>query len=120
MKTSVTSTKKRAQNPAHERNDQRPENCAPKTGHFETNQNLAHEFQHQRVDDQNENAEGDKNQREAQQEKNRANKGIDDAEEERRAEQTGEAATVIKTDDRRRHKDREGRQRPAKNKISHR
>ena len=46
---SVAATKKSAQQPTDDRNDDRAEKGAPETGNFKTWHYLANEFQHQRV-----------------------------------------------------------------------
>jgi hypothetical protein len=61
MDAAVASTKERTEQPAHDGNYNRAEKCAPKAGNLETWQYLANEFQHQRIDDQNEDAQRDEN-----------------------------------------------------------
>ena len=66
MDAAVAPTKERTEQPAHDGNYNRAEKCAPKAGNLETWQYLANEFQHQRIDDQNEDAQRDENQRQTQ------------------------------------------------------
>jgi len=119
MHPPVTPAKKCAEQPAHDRNDDRAENCAPEPRNFETRNNLTHELQHQRVDDQNEDSERDKNQRKTEQQQNRTNKGIDNAKQKRCAQETPQAAAVIDAHDRRGDEYRECRHNPTENKMPH-
>ena len=64
--TSVASTEKCTEQPAHDGNYDRAEKCAPEAGNFKTWHYLADEFQHQRIDDQNEHAQRKENQRQTQ------------------------------------------------------
>jgi len=64
--TSVASTEKCTEQPAHDGNYDRAEKCAPEAGNLKTWQYLADEFQHQRIDDQNEHAQRKENQRQTQ------------------------------------------------------
>src|SRR5438093_1113927 len=65
MNTSVASTEKCAEQPAHDGNYDRAKKRAPEAGNLKTWQDLADEFQHQRIDDQNEHAQRNENQRQA-------------------------------------------------------
>ena len=65
MDTSVASTKKCTEQPAHDGNYDGAEKCAPKAGNLKTWQYLADEFQHQRIDDQDEHAQRNEDQRQA-------------------------------------------------------
>jgi hypothetical protein len=66
MDAPIASAKKRAEQPAHDRNYNRAEKCAPETGNLKTWQYLGNEFQHQRIDDQNEHTQREENQWQAQ------------------------------------------------------
>ena len=57
--TSVAAAEKRAQQPADNRDDDGTKKCAPETWNIKTWHDLPNEFQHQRVNNQNENAQSD-------------------------------------------------------------
>src|SRR5437588_1556476 len=115
---SVTAAKECAQEPAHEGDNDRAKNRAPEAVDLETRHNLAHELQHQRVDDQNEEAERYQNQRNTQEQQNRANKSVDDSKKKRRAQQTANSG-VIDSHDRRCYKHGKRRDEPTKNEMPH-
>ena len=56
---SVATAKECAEQPAYNRNQDGTEERAPESVHFEARHDLADEFQHQRVDDQDKEAERD-------------------------------------------------------------
>ena len=55
----VAAAKKRAQQPAHQRNNDRAKDRAPKSMHLKTRHNFTDELQRQGVDDQDEKTERD-------------------------------------------------------------
>jgi hypothetical protein len=115
---SVAASEKRTQQPADKRDDNRADNRAPEAVDFETGNDLANEFQHQRVDDQNEQSKRDQDQRKAQEKQYRADKRINDSKKQRRAEETADSR-VVDSDDRRRYKHGKRRHEPSKHEVPH-
>ena len=116
--SSITPAKECAQQPADEGNNDRAKNRAPEAMDLKARHNLAHELQHQRVDYQNEEAECYQNQRETQEQKDWADKSVDDSEKKRRAQQTADSG-VIDPHYWRCHKHGKRRDKPAKNEMPH-
>ena len=87
MNTAVTAAKESTQQPTDEGNDQRAEECAPKSRYSKTGNNLSHQQQHEAVQDENEKTQAQQDQRRAQNEQDWANEGIHNAKQQRSAEQ---------------------------------
>jgi len=85
---------------------------------LEARNDLADKLQHQRIDDENEQAERHQNQRNAQKQQNRPDKSVDDPEQQRGAQQATNSG-VIDPHDRRRYKHCERRDEPSKNEMPH-
>ena len=114
----VASPKERAQEPADERDNDRPENRPPEAMNLEARDDFADQLQHQRVNDQNEKPEGEQDKRDAEKKKNRADECVDDAQEKRRPKQTTDSG-VAESDDICGHKDGERSDKPPKDKVPH-
>ena len=118
VNASVAPAEERAQQPTDQRNDDCAKNRAPKTVNLEAWNDLAHELQHQRVNDQNEQPQRHQNERNAEEKENRPHEGINDPQQQRRAQQATDPS-VIYSHNWRRHKDRKRRHEPAKNEMPH-
>jgi hypothetical protein len=79
----VASSKKRAQKPADNADQNSTPECTPEILDVKSNHHARHPIKHQRIDDQNEKAKSDKDQRHSQDKQDRAHKGVKDAQQKR-------------------------------------
>ena len=114
MNLPIAAAEKRAQNPAHEAN----QNCAPKGAaeviDVKAVHEILHEKKHQAIYDEDEKPEREHNQRRHEQEQNRPQESVQDSEEQGRAHERAEAVVTDALDHSRGDHHRDRRNRPAK------
>ncbi len=79
----ITRSKKRAQNPRHHTDDDGSKKRIPKSFHMERRNQPGYKTEEQGIDDKNEYPHGEQNKWDAEQQKYRAHKSIDDTKKER-------------------------------------
>jgi hypothetical protein len=118
MNPAVTAAEERAEQPAHQRNDDRAKDCTPEAVDLKTGHDFADNLQHKRVDDQNEQAERYQNEWKAKKEQNWPDKCVDNSKQQGRSEQAADSG-VTEPNDARRHEDSERSDEPAKHEVPH-
>src|SRR5690349_10864081 len=118
MNTAVTTAEKRAEQPAYERNNDRAEHRTPKSVDLKAGHDFADDLQHQRIDDQNEEAQRYQNEGKAEQQQNGPDKGVDDSEQQGGAQQAADPS-ITESNNIRGHENGERSDKPPKHKVSH-
>jgi hypothetical protein len=119
MYAAVAAAEKRAEQPAHERDNDGPPERAAKAVDVETGHDTRHDEQHQAVYDENEKTKRQQNQRRAQQQQHRPHKSVQDPEQKRGGDERRDGIVSYAVQKRRGNHHRNGGRGPAKNEVPH-
>jgi hypothetical protein len=119
MHAAIASAKKGAQDPAYDADQNRAPKSAPETIHMKAMHELVDEQKHQSIDDKDENAKSENNQRSHEQEQNGTEECVKDSKKKRGANERRGAIITNAADQGRRDHDGHGRDCPSENKMSH-
>ena len=119
MNPAVASTKKSAQHPAHDADQDGAPERASKTVDVKTVHELVHQEEHETVNDEDENPEGENNQWCHEEQKDWTQESVEDTQEQRCADQGRDTVVPDAADERGRDHHGYGRDCPAENEVSH-
>ena len=115
----IAAPEKSAQEPTGETNQNRATERAPEAIDVKTMNKLVHQQEHDRVHDKDKNPKSQDNERRGQQQEDWPDKRIENSKEKRRADQGANAVVTNAANYSRSHHDRDRRDRPSKNEVSH-